>query len=486
MSGALLYDAPRPARELRDYQAEAIELLRESFRSGHRRPVLQAPTGYGKTVLASHVLRMARERDRRVVFTVPALSLINQTLESFWADGLTDIGVIQADHPETDWSRPIQIASVQTLQRRPYPDAQLVVIDECHRWYDFYGKWMADRETPFIGLSATPWTRNLGKHFDDLIISATTHELIERGYLAPFRVFAAAHPNLSGVKMVAGDYHEGQLSEAMNQADLNGNVVETWQKLGEGRPTLVFGVDCAHARAMQASFRQAGIPAGYQDADTDGRERAQIKRAFHDGSMPIVCNVGTLTTGIDWDVRCISLVRPTRSEMLYVQIIGRGLRTAPGKTDCLILDHSDTTLRLGFVTDIHHTELDVAKPKKASPEPRWEKEDGFLAKRVLKEDPAAELVELKTAGGICRVGMGEIELAGARLSLHDFHQQLAGFAAVHGYKPGWTAHKYREAVGTWPAARNPEPASLVTRPVARWLKSRQIAWARSRQNGSQQ
>ncbi len=467
------------ARPLRDYQAEAIEALWQSLRSGHRRPVLQAPTGYGKTVLASHVLRMARERGRRVVFTVPALDLIDQTVESFRADGLDDIGVIQADHAETDWSRPVQVASVQTLQNRPYPEAGLVIIDECHRWYKFYGRWMAEeawRNIPFIGLSATPWTKGLGKHFDDLVISATTQDLITRGYLSPFRVFAAAHPDLSQVKIVGGDYHEGQLSDAMNQADLNGNVVDTWRQLGQGRPTLVFAVDCAHAQAMQRDFRVAGINAGYQDAGTDKRERRAIKRAFHDGTMPVVCNVGTLTTGVDWDVRCISLVRPTKSEMLYVQIIGRGLRTAPGKADCLILDHSDTTLRLGFVTDIKHEALDDGKKRKAAAAPSWESPDGFLKRRTIEHDTASELVELRAAGGVCRVGQGLIEVSGQRLSLDLFAAQLRGLADERGYNPGWAAHKYREAVGTWPSRSSQSiPANAAVR---RWVQSRMIAWVR--------
>ena len=309
---------------------------------------------------------MAREKGRHVVFCVPALDLIDQTLASFWQDGIGDVGVIQADHIETDWSRPVQIASVQTLTRRGYPPADLVIIDEAHRCFEFYERWMADpvwQTVPFIGLSATPWTKGLGKHFDDLIIAATTAEMIEAGHLSKFRVFAPDHPDLRGVKNVAGDYHEGQLSEVMNKAVLTANIVETWLQKGEDRPTLCFAVDRAHAKALQQQFEAAGVPTGYQDAHTSKEERAEIRRKFHRGEIKVVCNVGTLTTGVDWDVRCIVFARPTRSEILYVQIVGRGLRTTEGKDDCLILDHSDTALRLGFVTDIHHDKLDDGRPR---------------------------------------------------------------------------------------------------------------------------
>ena len=96
-----------------------------------------------------------------MIFTVPALSLVDQTVKAFWDDGIHNVGAIQGTNAMTDWSRPIQVASVQTLQRRPIPDADLVIIDECHRWFDFYAKWMADpacKSRRFVGLSATPWT----------------------------------------------------------------------------------------------------------------------------------------------------------------------------------------------------------------------------------------------------------------------------------------------------------------------------------------
>ena len=125
-------------RELRPHQTNAIEMLRQSLGSGKRRPVLQAPTGFGKTLLAAAVVEGALAKNKRVIFTVPALSLVEQTVKAFWDDGIRDVGVIQGSNPMTDWSRPVQVASVQTLQRRPIPEADVVIIDECHRWFDFY------------------------------------------------------------------------------------------------------------------------------------------------------------------------------------------------------------------------------------------------------------------------------------------------------------------------------------------------------------
>lgn len=301
--------------------------------------MVQAPTGMGKTVLAAHIVRGALDKGNRVCFVVPAISLIDQTVRSFHADGIEAVGVMQGIHEMTDSRQPVQVASVQTLMRRRRPDVNLVIVDEAHRWFDFMGEWMAEwGAVPFIGLSATPWTKGLGKHYDDLIVAATTEDLIRDGYLSPFRVFAPSKPDLSGVRTVAGDYHEGDLAEVMNQRALVADLVTTWLQRAEGRPTLAFGVDRAHAKAIQADFQAAGISCGYIDAYTERPEREAIARAFNGGELQVVANVGCLTTGIDWDVRCIVLARPTKSEILFTQIIGRGLRTAPGKQDCLARD----------------------------------------------------------------------------------------------------------------------------------------------------
>jgi DNA repair protein RadD len=251
-----------------------LALLRESLLAGLSRPMLASPTGSGKTGLAAMIVHGALRKGKRVLFVVPTIDLVDQTIEKFEESGIaaSDIGAIQADHPRTDWSRPVQVASAQTLQNRPNkPPADVVLIDEAHRWFRFFGKWMAHPDwlkVPFIGLSATPWAKGLGKHYNNLLIVTTTAELIEKKLLSPFRVFAPSHPDLSGVKTVAGDYREDQLGEAMDKPTLIADVVENWLQHGENRPTLCFAVNRAHAKSLQLKFEEAGVRAGYVDGNT--------------------------------------------------------------------------------------------------------------------------------------------------------------------------------------------------------------------------
>ena len=312
---------------LRPGQVALLDKIDAAIAEGSRRIVAQAPTGFGKTIVAAHRLRLLQDAGRRAIIMVPALSLVDQTVEKLFAEGVTNVGVIQASHPMTNSARPIQVATPQSLQRREIPDADEILIDEVHKWFKIYPKLLADprfADVPIIGLTATPWSKGLGKHFDRLIVGATTAQLIEDKHLSPFRSFAPASPDLTGVRTMAGDYHEGDLADAVNKAELVANVVETWQAQAQNRPTLCFAVDRAHAKHLQTQFQAAGVTAEYIDAYTEAFDRAAIAKRFHAGEVKVVCNVGCLTTGVDWDVRCIILARPTKSEMLYVQMIGRG------------------------------------------------------------------------------------------------------------------------------------------------------------------
>ena len=397
----------------------------------------------------------------------------------------------------TDAGQPVQVASMQTLQRRRLPPADIVIIDEAHRWFRFLGDWMNMPEwqrVPFVGLSATPWTKGLGKHYDHLIVAATTAELIEKGFLSPFRAYAPAHPDLSGVEIVAGDFHEGQLAEAMSQPGLVADTVTTWLRLGEDRPTLCFAVDRAHARKLADEFEAAGIPTGYVDALTPADERERIGRRLREGQIKVVCNVYCLTTGVDWDVRCIILARPTKSEILYTQIIGRGLRIAEGKTDCLILDHSDSTLRLGFrhrhpPRDARRREAqEVWRCAKGKPPP------------LPKECPSARFLSRRActsarAAGSCPSASPRSRSATANSSSSTasvrtrprHHRTRAGSLLDAAVGPAGsritspaTPREYKARYGHWPRGLA-ESLLLLTRAFLNWLKSQEIAFHRRRQ-----
>ena len=481
---------------LRPQQVRLLDQIDAAIASGCRRLVAQAPTGFGKTIVAAHRLRRLQDAGKRGLFIVPALSLIDQSVEKLYAEGVRDVGVIQANHLMTNYARPIQVASVQTLQRREVPDADEIIIDETHRWYRFYPKLLGDprfAQVPIIGITATPWTKGLGKYFERLIVGATTQELIEAKHLSPFRAFAPASPDLTGVRIVAGDYHEGQLADAVNKTELVADVVTTWLERAKDRPTLCFAVDRAHAKHLQTKFLEADICAEYIDCYTEAPERNEIAKRFHAGEVKVVCNVGCLTTGIDWDVRCIILARPTKSEMLYVQMVGRGLRTAPGKADCLILDHSDNHIRLGFVTDIHHDELDKGKERLATrstkPEPLPKKcpKCSFLRPPKLLQCPCCGFVPVPQSSAVHRDGE-LVELASRNATIGPSPEERVGFfrelravAMMRGYKDGWTAHKFKERFGHFPPwdykSLQPTAPSDAT---LRWVRSRQIAYAKAR------
>lgn len=481
------------SRPLRPYQADALARLRETVRVS-KRVVFQLATGGGKTLCAAKIIEGARAKGKRVVFCVPAISLIQQTVDAFEAEGIAGIGVLQADHPRTDPLAPVQVASVQTLARRERPMADVVIWDECHVRSAAVEAWMADEPAKvFIGLSATPWAKGMGLVWQDLVVGATTRSLIDAGYLAPFRVFASGHPDLTGVKTVAGDYHQAQLGEAMGERRLVADIVSTWLMRGENRPTLCFAVDRAHAAKLQAEFHAAGVSCGYIDALTDRVERQLIQRRFASGEFKVVCNVGVLTTGVDWDVRCIILARPTKSKMLHCQIIGRALRTAPGKADALILDHADNNLRLGFVTDIHHNRLDRRRP--------GEKKDGDETERpaaLPRECPkCSALKPPKTpvcpACGFKPERQSDIETEAGELveitktkkreatreEKQAFWSGLLAIAKQRGRKPGWASNSYREKFGVWPRGLDDRAAEPHAE-VLSWVKAKDIRFAKGR------
>jgi len=505
----------RGLRELRPHQILALQGLKTSIATGHRAPVLQAACGFGKTVVAAHIIDGALNKNKRLAFCVPSLGLVDQTFQRFCENGIdpVEMGVIQGDHPWRRPHAPIQICSAQTLARRAWPEVDIVVIDEAHIRFKTYNDWMTHpdwQKVPFIALTATPWASGMGKYFDDLIRPISMQELIDQGYLSPFRVFAPSHPDLAGVKTVAGDYHAGQLAERMNKPKLVADIVATWLARGEGRPTICFAIDCLHAQSIQEQFRSAGVAAAYIDADTPRAERDDIGKQLASGEVQVVCSVGCLIAGIDWDVRCIIFARPTKSQILFVQAIGRGLRTAPEgtapKDHCIILDHSDTTLRLGFVTDIDlvNTTLDDGSDK-ASKSKKDDEDDLPLPKACpacaalvpagINECPCCghtirRVSDIKPAdGALAELVSGTKRAPGKEPSSAELLKQMnpaqvwseiKGLQLERTRSDGWAAHTFKAVFGTWPPRSWTDVGTQTASYTLRaFVRSRDIAYAKA-------
>jgi DNA repair protein RadD len=477
--------------DLWPHQERSLAMLRNSISAGHRRPLLKIPTGGGKTRVAAAVIEGARAKGNRVVFVVDAISLIDQTVEAFYEVGLTEMGVIQADHIMTDWSRPIQVASVQTLQRRDMPEATVAIIDECHVANQWLHKRIAAddwKNKIAIGLSATPWSKGLGNVYDDLISPVSMRELIDLGRLLDFRVFAPCHPDLKDVATVAGDYNGAQLADTMSDSALVADVVSTWLRLGEGRPTLCYCVDRAHAKKVQERFLQAGVPAEYIDMATEAYERKQIKGRLESGETKVVCNIATLTKGIDWKIGCIIIARPTKSKMLHVQIAGRVIRANSGFPDGLVLDHSDNMLRLGLPTDIRDTPLCTLskgerKKEKPDPLPKECGACGFLKPPKTRECPMCKHIPEVTSD--IEEEEGElVQIGGAKrkFSMADKQEWWSGLLSIQGsrgYKRGWASNKYREKFGVWPKGLADQAAQPSVE-VTNFVRAGQIRFAKRR------
>jgi DNA repair protein RadD len=473
------------------HQTESVILLRQSISAGKKRPMLQVPTGGGKTRTAGAIIHSARQRGNRVLFIVDAISLIDQTVQAFYDLGLHDIGVIQADHVMTDWSKPIQIASVQTLQRRGMPDMDMAIVDEAHvrnQWLEEQlssGDWAG---RPVIGLSATPWSKGLGLVYDNLIAPVSMRGLIDQGKLLDFRVFAPSHPDLTGVEVTGGDYNGKQLGDRMDAPGLIADIVSTWLRLGEDRPTLCYCVDRAHAKKMQERFVAAGVAAEYIDMNTDGSERRKIQRRLESGETKVVCNIATLTKGIDWKIGCIIIARPTKSKMLHVQIAGRVIRANSGYPDGLVLDHSDNMLRLGLPPDIGSMPLCKAKKgerknERADPLPKECPSCGFLKAPKIRECPVCKFVpEVKSDleeedGELVQIG-GKKAVATAE-EKQRWYSGLRFIQAQRGYKDGWCSNQYREKFGVWPKGLSNIPSPPAP-DIENFVRSKLIRFAKAR------
>ena len=480
--------------ELRGYQNGAISELREALKTGSRTPLLQLPTGSGKTVIVSAIVKMALEKKKKVCFFVNRIELVKQASRMFDSVGI-DHGIIQADNPRHNLDLPVQIASVQTYHRRNFAwDFDLGLIDEAHEIFkkqiELVKRWDL---VPFIGLSATPFTKGLGNIYDRLINNVTLSELIDLGYLVPADVYGPSQPNLEGVSSSSKDFNTKQIAERSKKVELIASIVDTWHKLAFEKQTICFATDIKHSEYIVSEFVKRGVKAVHIDCYTESEERTNYINAFKIGEIQILSSVGVLTTGFDApNAEACILARPTKSLALHIQMIGRVLRIHPGKERAIILDHAGNYERLGFHTDTLPSELCTMekgerKKKKEIPLPkpcpkckfmRPVKVNicpscGFEAKSQNKIfEEAGELRKLKELKKDNRLWTKEEK--------QEFFSGLLGYANKKGYKHGWAANKYREKFGVWPNAME-KTAGNITEEVKKFIIHSNIRYHKSKE-----
>ena len=302
---------------------------------------------------------------RTGIFVCDRTTLINQTSAVADKYGLASHGILQADHWRVDKLNRFQIASAQTLARRGWPKADVIVIDECHTMYKSWVDHIQETEAHVIGLSATPFSPGLGNLFSNLVNAATMDELTREGILVPMRVYSGRRINMDGAATKSdGEWADGDA--AKRGMEIIGDVVTEWSRRAPDRKTIIFGATIAHCEEMARQFNEANIRAACFTSDTPDTERAELLAEYRkdDSRLRVLVSVEALAKGFDIEtVGCVCDCRPLRKSLsTAIQMWGRGLRCSPdtGKTDCILLDFSGNIVRFADdYSDIFFNGLDA-------------------------------------------------------------------------------------------------------------------------------
>lgn len=349
--------------DLRPYQKEALVRVTEAYKAGKRRVLVSLPTGTGKTVVFAHLPSALRMRKRLLVLAHREELLVQAQDKFRSVDPQLKVELEQAGAHASDDAK-VVVASVPTLARnkgarlsRLQPkDFSIIVVDEAHHAVaptyrlilDHFGLFAPEASRLLIGFTATPRRgdhQGLGEVFEEVCYARDLREMIGEGYLAPMSGWRVdTNVSLDSVKVLHGDFVESQLAELVNTAIRNGMLVKAWRDFASGRRTIVFCVNIAHAQAVQLAFAESGVRAAAVWGAQPREERRATLARFSEGKLDVVTNCNLLTEGFDEPrVDCVIMARPTRSKLLYAQMVGRGTRLHPDKTDLLVIDIADNS-----------------------------------------------------------------------------------------------------------------------------------------------
>jgi len=449
------------------------------------------------TVLALNIIQQALIKGKRCMFVCDRTALINQTSDVADMLGLSRHGIIQAGHWRTNLKLPFQIASIQTLMRRQWPEMDVIVCDEAHTLYKTAINHFQNTTARVIGLSATPFSPGLGQVYTNLINSTTMHALTDSGILVPMRIFSCHKMDMTGAETSGGEWTEKAAGERALQ--IKGDVVSDWAKYALDRKTIGFFPDIATAEQYTAAFNLAGYRAETFTSHTDDNERAELLAEYRKphSSIRLLLSCECLAKGFDVpDIEAGIDARPFRKSLSSViQMWGRILRSHPGKEDAYLLDFSGNIVRfLDDFTEIFYNGLDALD--------MGEKLDKTIRREEGKEPSACPKCGVSPCGKRCMACgyerpskqstvevtagvMTEIVLGGKKLAddARHLYEQLCSYHRYNGGSPdkapGRVWFQYQEITGqkppsTWKFESTPDVR--VTKNVIGKIKSLKIAW----------
>ncbi len=341
---------------LRPYQQEALDTIIQSESNGISKQLVVLPTGAGKTVIFSH-LPIVRPNSTPMLVLAHREELLHQAKSKIEASNPNLVVEIEqaenyANHVD------VVVASVATLGRNnsdrikrfPKEYFNSIIIDEAHHAAaPSYRRVLDHFDSNFVlGVTATPQrsdSTRLIDVFQEIVYYKTIQDLIEQGYLTRLVGYRIkTNTDLTSVEVNDGDFIQSQLEDAVNNPVRNATIVASYLELCKERKTIIFAAGVQHAKDLALSFKKANVDSQVILGETSSEDRRTILQNFKNGTVPVLINVGVLTEGFDEpSVQAIILARPTKSNLLYTQIVGRGTRIDDNKDNCIIVDISDTT-----------------------------------------------------------------------------------------------------------------------------------------------
>lgn len=319
----------------RDYQLKAFDLIKRAFVDGHKKIMLFMATGSGKGFIFQTLCKNSHQKGNKVLLIMRRRSLIFQSHKRLEDIGLKN-SVIMGSEKGFNPLLNVQVGSIDTISRRKnidfLYDYDVIIVDECHDCTSPSYKRVLSKfkkDATFIGLTASPFPVGNKVHdfWDCCAKPIEIEELVKRGFLTDCTIFVPSEIDLSEIKVTAGDYNQKELSDKMNELEVIGDVVEGYQKLGNNYPAICFAVDKEHSIKLCSEFNSAGIPAIHCDESTRQKEREKAIQMLRDNKIKVLCNVNIFSTGVDIPEAIVGIMaRPTKSEILYIQQIGRLLR----------------------------------------------------------------------------------------------------------------------------------------------------------------